>query len=619
MRHPQFFAIALGALVACSTEPVDLEDGGDSGAPHGDASAPDLGAFLDAGGPDASPADLGAPDAGEPDSGMADAGSPCSGQPGTFHDQHLTDPTGEVRSYLLHVPAAYDCSQPLPLLVDFHGTAGDQPEEAYQTDALLALADAEGFIVLRPRSRFSSEGGGNIYRWDQNPGDLAKNVAFTHALVAKIRADYAIDPARTYASGFSSGTNMVSRFLPETGAATLFHGFAFVGGGYWETAPGPLNYADPASAPRIYAVSGFRDYLHGAELDLFSLLDRAHHPVDRRFMRKTDAGHDLFAWHFEEIWAWLDRGARPSDAPLRADLGWTQDTRFPNDDDLTEVVTTSVGDALVTSGQGRIYRRNASGWTIAADFGPQSGLTGICVLDSGLGIAVGATHAYRTRDGGRTWVALAPIPELHGQYFGASYLNSVSCRAPSTFVGAGYWTGVISRDGGNTWSLSDMSLASFPIAAQVAGIRLSTNGSTLALAAGYGGPYLGVSEDGATFHTIYPAGDADWLNDACISGPSSGFVVGDHGSILHTRDGGHSFSDETVPTQNGDLYAVDAPDEQHGIAVGAHGMVAIRTPNIQPWVRLETGLDKSLMGARIISPRQAIVVGEGGLVLDLTY
>ena len=59
----------------------------------------------------------------------------------------------EDRAYLLHVPASYRCAAPVGLLVDFHGTAGDLPEEAYQTDALIALADQRGMIVVRPRSR----------------------------------------------------------------------------------------------------------------------------------------------------------------------------------------------------------------------------------------------------------------------------------------------------------------------------------------------------------------------------------------------------------------------------------------------------------------------------------
>src|SRR5690348_15604739 len=69
----------------------------------------------------------------------------CTAPTGTLHDQMLALGDGvEDRAYWLHVPAGYACT-PMPLLVDFHGTASDQPtppEEAYQTDALIAFSDA---------------------------------------------------------------------------------------------------------------------------------------------------------------------------------------------------------------------------------------------------------------------------------------------------------------------------------------------------------------------------------------------------------------------------------------------------------------------------------------------
>src|SRR5688500_323838 len=100
------------------------------------------------------------------DAAVGDA-VPCQGTAGTFHQQVL-NVDGEDRYYFLHVPAAYACGQAWPVLVDFHGTSGgDEPELSYKNDELLALADAEGFIAVRPRSRSSVQPGlGEIYRWD---------------------------------------------------------------------------------------------------------------------------------------------------------------------------------------------------------------------------------------------------------------------------------------------------------------------------------------------------------------------------------------------------------------------------------------------------------------------
>ena len=36
---------------------------------------------------------------------------------------------GKQRSYVLHVPAAYDGSSAVPFIIDFHGITGDGPGE----------------------------------------------------------------------------------------------------------------------------------------------------------------------------------------------------------------------------------------------------------------------------------------------------------------------------------------------------------------------------------------------------------------------------------------------------------------------------------------------------------
>src|SRR5437762_333349 len=89
-----------------------------------------------------------------PDSDGASGGheDTCDVARGTLHAQVLPAGDGlEDRTYWLHVPASYDCSS-APLLIDFHGTASDVPEEAYGTDALIAMSEATGAIVARPRS-----------------------------------------------------------------------------------------------------------------------------------------------------------------------------------------------------------------------------------------------------------------------------------------------------------------------------------------------------------------------------------------------------------------------------------------------------------------------------------
>ena len=246
---------------------------------------------------------------------------------GLLHAQPLTVDSLQ-RHYMLYVPSTYKCGTPTPLLVDFHGTwsgtESDNGEEFYALDGAIAESEAQGFILVRPRSLFSAEGGSNVYRWDQNAGDLDRNRRFAHSLVDHLSALYSIDPARVYATGFSSGTNMAAQFFADSPA--VFHGFAFVGGGVFDgEGPAVVNLDSTA---RVYAVSGYRDYLYVNQQELFTLLDANHYPRANVFQRTDMNGHELYGWHYREMFHWLDQGTRPAAGTLAA-AGLSRPRRRP--------------------------------------------------------------------------------------------------------------------------------------------------------------------------------------------------------------------------------------------------------------------------------------------------
>ena len=116
------------------------------------------------------------------------------------------------RSYLLHVPPAYDGSKPVPLLVDFHA----MPARGCRSDSELALSGADRSgrrrhglpdRALRPLGR----------GLERRPCCVANvdDVAFTRALVAQVSTMACIDPKRVYATGFSMGGGM-AHYSPAT-------------------------------------------------------------------------------------------------------------------------------------------------------------------------------------------------------------------------------------------------------------------------------------------------------------------------------------------------------------------------------------------------------------------
>jgi poly(3-hydroxybutyrate) depolymerase/photosystem II stability/assembly factor-like uncharacterized protein len=557
------------------------------------------------------------------DASSSDAGLACSGLPGTFHAQVLSS-GDEDRVYFLHVPDAYRCGTPWPVLVDFHGTATDTPEEAYGLADATQLADAAGVILLRPRSRSSVEGGSTIYRWDQNPGDLDRNAAFTEALLDLLESRYSIDPARIYALGFSSGTNMVAQFLGDHPSVLprRMSGYAFVGGGLWSD-PGAVAFPADRPVPRVYAVSGYHDYLLGAERALLWVLDGAGHPADHRFIRRDQAGHDLYGWHYRELWPWLDRGVRPPIGTLSATRGWAPDPAFVAADDLLDLRVSAAGDVWLTTAAGTIWQRPSQGpWTMRASFvrpaaaGGAPALESACLLGSGAGVATGEEFVARTTDGGQSWAMAPMIPEFGTPMFGASYLNGLDC-AGRRILGGGYWTGVHSDDGGATWQGSPMlvSFGALSFAAQVAAVRIGT--ASAAVSAGYY-DYLGYSDDGVNFTASAPPVSPEWWNALAFAPPAHFWAAGDRGAIVSSDDGGRTWVDRSLAaTAAPDLYAIDFWDAELGLAVGAHGAAFWTADGGAHWTDVSTGLDRYLGAARFVNAHRALVAGEAGLMLTL--
>lgn len=525
---------------------------------------------------------------------------PCDGLPGTFTGQSISV-AGEDRFYFLYVPSTYDCRTAAALLMDFHGTSGPPaPETAYQNDALVALAEAEGFIVVRPRSRFSGAGAQQVYRWDQNPGDLDRNVRFTAVLLDDLRSRYHVDDLRTYASGFSSGTNMISQLLTRP---DLFRGYGFVGGGFWNEPTVPTVAPD---AYRVYAVTGYRDYLVGTVQPMIDAVVDAGLDPAQIFYAENDSGHDLYAWHFEQMWTWLDTGVRPDDRPLAA--GWSIDTAVPVDDALLEVTRNRSADLLVATSGGRVLRVSNGAWTEAGRAADVA-LTGICALDGGRAVAVGGGAVMLSDDDGSSWTRAPPAPETEGRWFGYAYLNDIACANTNHVLGAGYWSAVGSDDGGDSWFGRPMTYRGFASPAQVASVAVSS--SSTAVAAGYF--YLGRAAPGGDFVDIGTPVGVDWLNGVTNVG-TSWWVVGDRGTVLRSIDDGVTFDMQSTPV-DADLYAVHFANELVGIAVGNEGTALYTDDGGNTWLDVSPGLARFFGDVIFVDDTRALIVGEGGTAL----
>ena len=129
------------------------------------------------------------------------------------HDGYRTVVSGAAsREYILHVPASYDGTTPIPLVINFHGFGGcaeDYAETIGELHGLNGTAEKENFLVAYPQAALREKG--DVY-WE--PGDhggediLANDVFFTRQLIADIKEELNVDLSRVYATGYSNGGMM---------------------------------------------------------------------------------------------------------------------------------------------------------------------------------------------------------------------------------------------------------------------------------------------------------------------------------------------------------------------------------------------------------------------------
>jgi len=110
------------------------------------------------------------------------------------------------RSFVLHIPAAYDGTKPAPLVVDFHGLGGSGMSER-QSSPYPAVTDPEGVVMAFPDGLKGALGSA----WNLGPCCVADvdDLAFSRALVAQVQMAACIDPRRIYAVGVLTGGGMV--------------------------------------------------------------------------------------------------------------------------------------------------------------------------------------------------------------------------------------------------------------------------------------------------------------------------------------------------------------------------------------------------------------------------
>jgi polyhydroxybutyrate depolymerase len=111
---------------------------------------------------------------------------------------------GNVRTYKLYIPASYDGSEEVPLLLNLHGL-GRTSDFQLEYGDFRAIADTANFIILLPQGTIRTLGGQTVSHWNANLGTFVKDLEFLSALIDTISDQYAIDSERVFSTGMSNG------------------------------------------------------------------------------------------------------------------------------------------------------------------------------------------------------------------------------------------------------------------------------------------------------------------------------------------------------------------------------------------------------------------------------
>jgi polyhydroxybutyrate depolymerase len=130
--------------------------------------------------------------------------------------------------YLALAPEGWDGKTPLPVLVFYHGWR-ESAEYTVNEPLLIAFARENKVLLIAPH------GMGNTWSYPGSPGKHRDELAFADALVADVKARFAVDASRFVAAGFSQGASMVWNIACMRPG--LFTTYGALAGGFWEPSP----------------------------------------------------------------------------------------------------------------------------------------------------------------------------------------------------------------------------------------------------------------------------------------------------------------------------------------------------------------------------------------------
>ena len=231
------------------------------------------------------------------------------GQAGTFPDETILVGT-EVREYRLVVPDKLDLSKPAPIVFAFHGMGEDNKDHFATVSTLPALAAEHQFILVFPAATTQSIQGQTVKAWAMTPERALTDLQFFDTLLAKLQAQYRIDPAAIYLTGMSNGAyfaHLVARERANVIAAVAAHS--------GELGQFDLIFIKSARKFPVMLIHGDADPVFNVSLARNARLiyEETGHPVT--YLEIPGWGHQWDKRVEEKIWDFFSKSRLPSATP----------------------------------------------------------------------------------------------------------------------------------------------------------------------------------------------------------------------------------------------------------------------------------------------------------------
>ncbi len=158
---------------------------------------------------------------------------------------------GLTRDYRLYVPAMYNGSTAVPLVLNLHGYASFAAQQEFYGD-FRPIADTANFLIVHPNGTINNLGD---RFWNVLGGlSAVDDVAFLSNLIDSLRATYNIDPNRIYSTGMSNGG-----FMSYSLACELSHKIAAIASVTGSMITLKLNACNPPRPVPVMEIHGTAD------------------------------------------------------------------------------------------------------------------------------------------------------------------------------------------------------------------------------------------------------------------------------------------------------------------------------------------------------------------------